>query len=101
MSIKDNAETINIRILNREFQFKCDYLGKEQLCNAANYLNNSLEMVKQSGKVIDYERIIVMAALNICHESLLQMQNQQISVDKLKKRMQNLIEKIDSIPFTN
>lgn len=93
----ENEQTINIRLLNRDFQFKCENHDKEQLHEAANYLINCVQTIKQSGKVIDYERIIVMAALNICHERLVSQQNQQASMDKLQKRMQNLVNKLDAV----
>lgn len=87
--------TIQVNILNREFQFKCEKEEVEQLNYAAKYLNDCVQIIKQSGKVVDYDRMIVMAALNICHDALQAQQKYAIDLDNLNKRMQNLVNQIN------
>ena len=45
--------------------------GEEgQLLAAADYLNRKVKEVRDTGKVVGNERIAILAALNIAHESL-------------------------------
>lgn len=85
---------VNIKILDKEYLIACDEEEREQLYNAAEYLNNKLQELKNSGKVIGTERIAVMAALNIANEYLAYRQENNDythEVDSTIKRLQSKI----------
>ena len=85
---------VNITILDKDYLISCNDEEREQLYNAAKYLNNKLHELKNSGKVIGAERIAVMTALNITSEYLAYKQdnsNYTHSIDAAIKRMQSKI----------
>ena len=61
---------LTISLLGREFRVACPEGEERQLQAAAEYLNRKLKEVRDTGKVVGNERIAIMAALNIAHESL-------------------------------
>jgi cell division protein ZapA len=61
---------ITITLLGREFRVGCPEGEERQLMASVDYLNRKLKEVRDTGKVVGNERIALMAALNIAHESL-------------------------------
>lgn len=64
------ANTVTVKILDKEYQVACPEEQKEELVISAKYLNKQMRSIRNSGKVIGLERIAVMAALNISYELL-------------------------------
>ena len=61
---------VTITLLGREFRVACPEGEERQLMASVEYLNRKLKEVRDNGKVTGNERIALMAALNIAHESL-------------------------------
>jgi len=62
--------TLNVKILGKEFQVSCPEEEREALLLAATQLDKRMRDIRESGKVIGLERIAIMAGLNITHEYL-------------------------------
>ena len=62
--------TLNVKILGKEFQVSCPEEEREALLLAASQLDARMREIRESGKVIGLERIAIMAGLNITHEYL-------------------------------
>ena len=69
----------------------------QQLLATVDYLNRKLEEVRDTGKVVGNERIALMAALNIAHESLSQ-KTPAAAVDSsaIRRRIIAMQETVDS-----
>jgi len=61
---------VTLNILGREFRVSCPDGEERQLQACAEYLNRKLREARDTGKVVGNERIAIMAALNIAHESM-------------------------------
>jgi cell division protein ZapA len=59
---------IDITVLGRDFQINCPEGEEESLLSTANYLNQKVSDLKNSG-VVGFDKILLMASLNIIHES--------------------------------
>lgn len=64
------AHPVKVNILGREFLVACPEEEKRSLLESANYLNERMREIRDSGKIVGVDRIAVMAALNITHEML-------------------------------
>lgn len=64
------ANTITVKILDKEYQVACPDEQQAQLVVSAKYLDKQMRSIRDTGKVIGLERIAVMAALNISYELL-------------------------------
>jgi len=61
---------VSVRILEKEYQFSCAVEERAALLDSAEYLNNEMRKIRDSGKVIGLDRIAVMASLNMANELL-------------------------------
>lgn len=64
------ANTVTVKILDKEYQVACPQEQEAELVVSAKYLDKQMRGIRDSGKVIGLERIAVMAALNISYELL-------------------------------
>ena len=62
------ANTVDIRVLDKEYQVSCPPEERDALLNAAHQLDERMRSIRNSGSVIGLERIAVMAALNLSYE---------------------------------
>ena len=62
--------TTSVTIMDKEYRITCPASQQDALIQAANYLDQKMRTIRDSGKVIGADRIAVMAALNITHECL-------------------------------
>ncbi len=84
----DKTSVASVNILDKEYRVACPNENQDALYSAARYLNDKMQEIRSSGKVIGTERIAVMAALNISYE-LMQSREQN------EKDSQNTREHID------
>ncbi|MGZ5584806.1 MAG: cell division protein ZapA [Usitatibacter sp.] len=97
---RDNKGALTISLLGREFRVACPEGEERQLLAAADYLNRKLKEVRDTGKVVGNERIAIMAALNIAHESVSNRTNAagNASIDAagIRRRIAALQETLES-----
>ncbi len=61
---------VSLHILDREYRVACPPEERQLLLKAADLLNQRMEEVRDSGKLIGFERIAVMVALNLAYQNL-------------------------------
>ena len=62
------SSPVSENILGKEYQISCPAGEKEALISSAKLLNDNMEQIRSTGKVVGLDRIAVMAALNIAHD---------------------------------
>jgi cell division protein ZapA len=70
------SSPVSVSILGREYQVACPEEEKEGLLASARLLNDNMEQIRSSGKVVGADRIAVLAALNIAHD-LIKLQSSE------------------------
>ena len=89
--------SVTISILGREYQISCSPEEEEGLRKSARYLDKQMELVKSRGSSLGYEKIAVLAALNITHD-LMQTHNEASSSENDSLReIRHLEQKIDAV----
>ena len=66
----NDTSTLNVKILDKEYQVACPVDQQNDLLEAARQFDARMRDIRDSGKVIGIERIAVMAGLNITNEFL-------------------------------
>jgi cell division protein ZapA len=66
----ETHNTVTVTILDKDYQVACPAEKQAALQQAAQHLDQQMNQIRSSGKVIGIDRIAVMAALNISHEML-------------------------------
>lgn len=89
------SNTVNIRILDKEYQVDCPVEEQGALLRSSQLLDTRMREIRKSGHVIGLERIAIMAALNLTYDLLLaeSNSNENLHVDK---ELQRLDKKLDS-----
>jgi cell division protein ZapA len=95
VSTETPVQRVNVRILEKEYQFACATDERPALIDSAEYLNSEMRKIRDSGKVIGLERIAVMAALNIAND-LLRSQEKGDGLEKgVKARVRAMRERVE------
>ncbi len=68
--MSDTPTTVNVTILDKEYQVACPPDEVDALTASAQYLDTQMMEIRESGKIFGLDRIAVMAALNITNEYL-------------------------------
>jgi cell division protein ZapA len=85
-----------IHLLDKEYTVACPPGEREGLLESARLLDGKMREIRNRGKIVGNERIVVMAALNVIHE-LLQGQNGGHRGSKeLEVRLRMIQDKIES-----
>ena len=94
--MKEETIPVTVHILEKEYRIACAPNHKDGLESSASLLNDKMQEIRSSGKVIGSDRIAVMAALNLAHD-LLEQQQQSTDNTQLEKQIRKLREKVDVV----
>jgi cell division protein ZapA len=86
-------KTVDIHILDKDYQVSCPTEESEALLCSAKKLNSQMQNIRNTGNVIGVERIAVMAALNLTYE-ISKLERKLSSEDNTNKIIQNIDRKI-------
>lgn len=88
-------ETLSVRILDQEFSVACPEGEREYLQQSALYLDRKMRELAAASKLVQRDRIAVIAALNIAHELLQERGQRDKYVSGMNKRIRHLQDRID------
>lgn len=86
--------SVSISILGKEYQIACPPAEEEALRKSARYLDEQMSRIRQRGSTLGFEKIAVMAALNITHD-LLRLQQASATTSGSLRDLRQLEDKID------
>jgi cell division protein ZapA len=89
--------SVTITILGREYQIACPPEEEESLRKSARYLDKQMEQVKGRGSSLGYEKIAVLAALNITHDLLKKSHQADASETDSQRDIRMIEQKIDAV----
>lgn len=92
-----NNKPLNLDIMGREFCVTCPDEEREEIQLAAAYLDNKIQEIKAEGKVIDSDRIAIIAALSITHELLMLRTGTGFDMNEFRRRINSLKKKVDEV----
>jgi len=93
--MSDKINTLSVTILDRELRVACPENEREELLDAVAYLNRKMVEIRDTGKIVNAERIAIMAALNISHELLSMKLGRGVDLGDLTRRMNSMQTAID------
>jgi len=89
-------KSLNVTIMGRDFCINCPDYEQENLKLAASYLVKKIQAVKTEGKVVDSDRIVLIASLGIAHELLMLRDETGFDIDEFKRTIKSLDDEIDA-----
>ena len=93
----NNENVINISIMGREFTVNCPPDERQQLQQAAEHLDRTIQEIKEEGKVVGSERILIIAALSISHELQIMNSSNGFDLTDFKRRILLMRKKLDEV----
>jgi cell division protein ZapA len=87
--------TVNIRILDKEYQVNCPPEEQGALLRSSQLLDERMRDIRKSGHVIGLERIAVMAALNLTYDLLL-LETKATASDKISDDIERVDKKLNA-----
>lgn len=88
------AKARDVKIMGRDFTVSCSDDELQGLMDAVDYLNNKLNEIRDTGKVVGVERIAIMAALNMSHD-LLNIKSGSVDIGDYRRRINAMQNQID------
>lgn len=87
-------KSLNITLIGRDFCINCPEHEQKNLKLAAGHLEKKIQEVKAEGKVVDSDRIVLIAALGIAHELLMLRDETGFDIDEFKRTIKSLDEEV-------
>ena len=87
---------VTVAILGEEYLISCPPEEEPALLQSAELLDKRMKEIRASGKVMNNERIAVMAALNLSNELLHQQQHATSESGKIDEQLRSLRHKIET-----
>lgn len=89
------AETVTVEILDKEYLIGCPANEREDLLKAAALLNQRLKDIREHGKVMGTERLVIMAALNMANELTKLASREERTAAELGSRVRGMRERVE------
>ncbi len=94
---------VTLHILDKDYVVACPESEREGLMACADYLSHKMQEVKERGKVVGTERLLVMTALNIIHELLHKNEKSDyteatdLDIERLQNKINNALSQQQSV----
>ena len=89
------SEPVSVVILDKKYQFACDPEQRSQLVEAARQLDETMNEIKETGRLMSLERIALQAALNFSAELLKLQQAETHRQENFDSKIRTLADQID------
>ena len=87
-----NIRQVNVEIMNRSFIIGTPETERDTLLQAVYLLNKKINAVKGNGKIIETDKIIIMAALNVVHDLLKMSMKDGLAIGEFERRIADMVE---------
>ena len=87
--------TVSLHILDKEYRVSCSETERAGLESSARFLDDKMQDIKQSGRIVGVDRIAVMAGLNITHDFLVEDQKKNGLSLNISDKINALQNKLD------
>jgi cell division protein ZapA len=92
--MSEQATTVTVLILDKEYQVSCPADEVDALTTSARYLDENMRAIRDTGKVFGLDRIAVMAALNITNEYINNRESLTSTQGLVGEKVSNLAERV-------
>ena len=87
-----SIEQVNVDILGRQFNIGTPNSEKETLLQAVHMLNQKIGVIQSSGRIVETDKIVIMAALNLTHDLLKMSAKDGLAIGEIERRISTMIE---------
>ncbi len=91
----DGSQPVSVQILDKEYLIACPPEEREDLQRAAALLATRLKEIRESGKVIGTERLLMMAALNMANDLAKLTAREERAAGEFGTRVRQMRERVE------
>ncbi len=91
------SEPVSIKLIDREFLVACEPEERAGLLEAAAFLDARMRKLRHASKSPGFDRLAVLAAMDITHELLELQQRQQARASNLAGSLAGLRHKLEAV----
>ena len=88
---------VEISILGQQYKIACPDGEEDSLQNTVTQFNNKLQNIKSHSRTLRNEQLVVMAALNFCHELNVEKAKNKEHAEQLDERIRHLQKSIETV----
>lgn len=92
--MSDDAVGASVEIMGKTYQIKCLETEVKSLQRAAQYLEEKMRMMRETG-ILSIDRIAIITALNIVHQLLMVEQQKNHHFQSINQRLHDLQAKVE------
>jgi cell division protein ZapA len=92
----EETVTVTVKLLEREFLVGCKPDERAGLLAAVGHLDRKMREIRQGSRSPGYDRVAVLAALDITHDLLLLQRSQNSASDAIGGRLAMLRRKLEA-----
>lgn len=85
-------KSLSIKILGKEYQISCPLGNETELQNAANYLDQKMTDIRNNGRTISFEGILITVAINLAHDLLHQTESLVTNLTSLEHKLDSALQ---------
>lgn len=90
-----SIEQVSVDIIGREFKIGTPTAEKGTLLQAVEMLNQKIDAIKQSGRIVETDKIVIMAALNVVHDLLKMSMKDDLAIGEFERKIADMAEACD------
>jgi cell division protein ZapA len=87
---------VDVSLLGRQFTIGTSRDEQETLLEAVHLLEDKIEAIRSQGRIVDADKIAIMAALNIAHDLLKTKVGEGLEMAAFQRRIRGLSEAADT-----
>lgn len=87
-----NTEQVTVDIIGRQFTIGTPSSEKDTLLQAVHMLNQKIGTIQAGGRIIETDKIVIMAALNLTHDLLKMSAKDGLAIGEIERRITSMIE---------
>jgi cell division protein ZapA len=93
--MSNQPEPVSVIILDKKYQFACEPEQRKDLVEAAQHLDQRMNEIKETGRLMSLERIALQAALNFSAELMKLRAAETYRQENIDSRIRKLADQID------
>lgn len=88
-------EQVEIHIMNRAFTIGTPESEKATLLQSVEMLNEKIETVKNGGRIVETDKIVMLAALNVVHDLLKMTIKDDLAIGDFERKITDMTQACD------
>lgn len=92
-----STEQVSLEIMGRSFTIGTPAEEKATLLQAVSMLNQKFDAIRQNGRIVETDKIVIMAALNLVHDLLKMSMKDDLAIGDFERKITEMINACEKV----